>query len=731
MRYISTQTDNAIRFVGLSTALANAEDIADWLGIGTVGLFNFPSEVRPVPCITHIDGFSEKHYCPRMVANDLITATYSICLCFQATMNKPCYQRIKELSPDRPVLIFVSSRRQTRITALDLVGLCGSDDERNFFRFRWMSDEEYNYHRARVRDESLQKALEHGIGIHHAGLSEKDRKVVEELFTDKKIQILVTTATLAWGVNFPAHLVIIKGTEYYDGKLKRYVDMPITDILQMIGRAGRPQFDTSGQACIFVHQPKKSFYKKFLHEPFPVESSLADHLTDHLNAEIAAGTVTSKASALEYLRWTYFFRRLWANSAYYDPQASIEMEKHRNDPRALRQHVFDYLERIVEGCLSNLTNAGCVSFAEDGTELRIEATRLGRTASLHYLKHETVSLFQRSMRRKERLGWADVLKLLCDCAEYSELPVRHNEDKLNFDLAELCPLDADLSAADSPHLKAFLLVQAHVFNFCELLPISDYNTDLADLLDQSLRIMQGMSDVAAEEGHLTSSLNIILALQCLMQATTPARSSLYTFPHLRQEHIRQLDAGGISLAKMVEMEQKQQREALQTLRPGLTSEQVTDACKVTHSKCMSSLVARHTVESFQGIGQLPRLRVHVELFCEGQLSRPPYHVSPDSSLEIKVRLEYANRPTKMALTALSKQSKTHSWMVLLGDEEVDELIGLKRVSLRGKTSSAVFKFSAPEADEGASQTQFQLTIYVLSDTYVGLDQTVPLSIHVC
>lgn len=54
-------------------------------------------------------------------------------------------------------------------------------------------------------------------------------------------QVLICTATLAWGVNFPAHLVVIKGTEYYDGKQKRYVDMPITTVLQMMGRAGRPQ----------------------------------------------------------------------------------------------------------------------------------------------------------------------------------------------------------------------------------------------------------------------------------------------------------------------------------------------------------------------------------------------------------------------------------------------------------------------------------------------------------
>ena len=85
-------------------------------------------------------------------------------------------------------------------------------------------------------------------------------------------QILIATSTLAWGVNFPAHLVVVKGTEYYDGKTRRYVDFPITDVLQMMGRAGRPQFDEHGVAVILVHDIKKHFYKKFLYEPFPVES---------------------------------------------------------------------------------------------------------------------------------------------------------------------------------------------------------------------------------------------------------------------------------------------------------------------------------------------------------------------------------------------------------------------------------------------------------------------------
>jgi replicative superfamily II helicase len=46
----------------------------------------------------------------------------------------------------------------------------------------------------------------------------------------------------------------------------------------MMGRAGRPQYDTKGVAVVMVHEPKKAFYKRFLYEPFPVESSLQDQV---------------------------------------------------------------------------------------------------------------------------------------------------------------------------------------------------------------------------------------------------------------------------------------------------------------------------------------------------------------------------------------------------------------------------------------------------------------------
>ena len=101
-----------------------------------------------------------------------------------------------------------------------------------------------------IRNEELKKLLPTGFAIHHAGLCRSDRTAVEELFGKGLIQVLVSTMTLAWGVNLPAHTVIIKGTQMYSPEHSAWVELSPQDILQMLGRAGRPQFDTTGEGCI-------------------------------------------------------------------------------------------------------------------------------------------------------------------------------------------------------------------------------------------------------------------------------------------------------------------------------------------------------------------------------------------------------------------------------------------------------------------------------------------------
>lgn len=60
-----------------------------------------------------------------------------------------------------------------------------------------------------------------------------DRTLVEDLFADRHIQVLVSTATLAWGVNLPAHTVIIKGTQVYSPEKGRWVELGALDVLQV------------------------------------------------------------------------------------------------------------------------------------------------------------------------------------------------------------------------------------------------------------------------------------------------------------------------------------------------------------------------------------------------------------------------------------------------------------------------------------------------------------------
>ncbi len=64
-----------------------------------------------------------------------------------------------------------------------------------------------------------------GIGIHHAGMLRADRTLMERLFAEGLLKVLCCTATLAWGVNLPAHTVIIKGTQMYDAAKGQFTDI--------------------------------------------------------------------------------------------------------------------------------------------------------------------------------------------------------------------------------------------------------------------------------------------------------------------------------------------------------------------------------------------------------------------------------------------------------------------------------------------------------------------------
>lgn len=115
-----------------------------------------------------------------------------------------------------------------------------------------------------VSNNKLQTMIPQGVAFHNASLSYQDRGVVERLFLDLKIKVLCTTSTLSMGINLPARLVIIKSTQCYRGAMKGYQEYTRIEIEQMIGRAGRPPFDTEGTVLIMTQKNNFNRYNSKL-----------------------------------------------------------------------------------------------------------------------------------------------------------------------------------------------------------------------------------------------------------------------------------------------------------------------------------------------------------------------------------------------------------------------------------------------------------------------------------
>ncbi|XBW36887.1 hypothetical protein QEN19_002466 [Hanseniaspora menglaensis] len=499
MNYMGSKTGHKVRLLGMSTAVANSFDMASWLGCDSNGLFNFPSSVRPVPITTYIDGFPD-------------TLNFSALM---KTMNKPVFIAIKQHSPEKPVVIFVASRRQTRLTAMELVHLLGNEHfPRRFNKF--IDDDELMKYVDMVEDETLKLSLPFGIGCHHAGLSMNDRDICFKLFETKKIQILIATSTIAWGVNTPAHLVIIKGTEFFDAKIEKYREYNLVDVLQMMGRSGRVNHDTEGKAIVMCKEAKKSYYKHFLHIGFPVESSLDKVLDDHLGAEIVNGTVSVKQECMDFLKYTFLFRRIFHNPSFYGIKEDTSIN-------AINKHI----SKLIDNSLNELVESKSIVIQGD----HLYPTIFLEISSYYYISHKTIRFLIDNI--SPEATFKDCLYWLSMSVEYDELPVRHNEEFLNIEISKQVeyPVESifnrDLPLWD-PHIKVFLLLQAY-FKKLEL-PIADYYQDTLTVLDQTLRITQAFIDVAAEMGYKDVVMLLVKLLQCLKQGCLPTDDFITVLP---------------------------------------------------------------------------------------------------------------------------------------------------------------------------------------------------------
>lgn len=178
IRFMQNEVERKIRIVALSTPLANAKDVANWLGISfPSNTFNFHPSVRPTPLEIHIQGFDHNNKAVRILA-----------------MHRPAYNAMKKALPltgsrESQALIFVGDRKQARLTALDFLTFVQSeasrDDQRRFINISLGTKEENRYLdsvSSKISEVTVRTTLEHGIGILHDGMSDQEKSFIKKLY---------------------------------------------------------------------------------------------------------------------------------------------------------------------------------------------------------------------------------------------------------------------------------------------------------------------------------------------------------------------------------------------------------------------------------------------------------------------------------------------------------------------------------------------------------------------
>jgi ATP-dependent DNA helicase HFM1/MER3 len=344
-----------VRFVALSATVPNADDIASWLGKGP-GAQHLPAhrdvfgeDCRPVKL--------EKHVWPIKGPPNHFA--------FDKILDASILEALGRHSKKKPTMIFCATRKMAVDTAKMLANVFASAPPSHQL---WPAPKKNH----RMIDLELSKIVCHGVAFHHGGVDAADRRAIEQGFLDSDISIICCTSTLAVGVNLPCYLVVIKGTVAWGDKgIQEYPDL---EVMQMLGRAGRPQFETSACAVILTRPEKEQHYKKMVSGEEILESCLHLNLIEHLNSEIGLGTVSDITSAKNWLASTFMFVRLQKNPRHYQLEGQIEQNGHE-----------DLLASICAKDVDLLQEARLVSDAP-----HFKCTEFGDAMARYYIKFETM-----------------------------------------------------------------------------------------------------------------------------------------------------------------------------------------------------------------------------------------------------------------------------------------------------------------------------------------------------
>ncbi|KAF9013956.1 hypothetical protein BDQ17DRAFT_1320644 [Cyathus striatus] len=406
-----------VRFLLVSATMPNIDDIASWIGSiedqeRPAQIYKFGEEFRPCKLTRYVIGV------PRLRnQNDFV---------FTKNLDYKLFAILQQYSVGKPILVFCPTRKGGAFATADQLMKEYSEAEQGGKNLPWS-------HPSSVSNKSDLATF--GIGVHHAGLAMNDRRLTEDLYVRKILRVLVSTSTLAVGVNLrwlSAHTVVIKGVRTFQGNASvEYSDL---DIMQMLGRAGRPQFDKEGVAIILCEANLENKYKALVQGKTTLESSLHLNLSEYLNSEISLGTISDIDSAKAWLRSSFLFQRIRKNPNHY----VLGMD----DSSTWQERIDDVISKSVE----NLKLTKLIE-EKDG---QLVTTEYG----------DIMSKMAHILGLPERSTMREILETISNVEELCDSKMRASEKAIYNQLRKHADIRFELKKVEKTSDKVFLLLQA-------------------------------------------------------------------------------------------------------------------------------------------------------------------------------------------------------------------------------------------------------------------------------
>jgi pre-mRNA-splicing helicase BRR2 len=482
----------------------------------------------------------------------------------------------------------------------------------------------------------------------------------------------------------------VMGTQYFQGREHRYIDYQISEILQMFGRATRPLEDTTGKGVLMVPAVRREYYKKFLNEALPIESHLQVYLHDAFVTEISTKTIQSTQEALDWLTYTFFYRRLLANPSFYG----------LNDTS--HEALSTYLSELVETTLKELTEAKIIDLDEEDDSVTPQNPAM--IAAYYNISFITMQTFLLSLTQRTKLK--GMLEIVTSATEFENIQLRRHEEHILRRIYDRCPVKMSEPDFGSVHFKAFVLLQAHFSRLA--LPI-DLGKDQETIVSRVLPLLSACVDVLSSEGHL-NAMSAMEMSQMVVQAMWDRDSPLLQIPHFTSDIVSTLknnyDISDIEefMGAMDPSENKDYKKLVAEMK--LDNKQLMEAAAFTNEK-YPNLELEFELEDKDDITAGAPAYVNVTV------KRDTDDEDEEEEVEFDTTVHAPFYPAK----------KQENWWLVVAEEATRSLLAIKRVTIL-KELKTKLEFVVPD------QGKKKLTLFLMCDSYVGVDQSMNFEVDV-